>query len=276
MDYHRIYVFDKDCVPVIGTEHSAGFDIKADIKSIANDNILKIKPGEVKQIPTGIQIQTNFEDFHVFVACKSGLAVNHGLWVGEHSHRERLWINVINSGQKGDVLIKHGQPIAQVIVACDKGVKKFHPLSLSAPICIKSNERVLVPVSLDFPHFQTKECGIISTLEIHDQLSLFPGVIDSDFCGQLKIFCMNESKISKHFEKGVPIAVLLQLDIVNHLEQFNIIDCFSDTPSSSHQFQIVRKERGIGGFGSTQHVDATFKPSNNNHISTYETTEKKE
>lgn len=244
----RIDVFDKDCVPIIGTKYSAGFDLKADIKSGFNANNLDILPGQRKQIPTGVSISLgNCKKYHMFVACKSGLGVKQSLWVGEHLNDKQLWINVVNGGEYSRS-IKHGQPIAQVVVAHDTTVKKLHLLHLSESISIKPNEQMLVPVS-SYYQLAADECGIISSVQIHDKLSLFPGVIDSDFCGQLKIYCMNESEQSKHFEKGTSIAVLLQLKIVNCSEFFDIINHYSKT---YQQFDIVRKERGTGGFGSTE------------------------
>ena len=103
-------------LPSYATEHSSGIDLVA-----ANSEIIIIKPGEIKIIPTGISISLP-EGFEAQIRPRSGLAAKNGVTVLnspgtiDADYRGEIKAILINHGAN-DFIIERGMRIAQMIIA---------------------------------------------------------------------------------------------------------------------------------------------------------------
>jgi dUTP pyrophosphatase len=97
------------------TEHSAGMDLFA-----ANDSPLRVEPGDVKLVPTGlfVEIPPGYEGQ---VRARSGLALKHGLMLPnspgtiDADYRGELQVIVGNVGREG-FSIERGMRFAQLVI----------------------------------------------------------------------------------------------------------------------------------------------------------------
>ena len=90
-------------------------------------------------------------------------------------------------------------------------------------------------IALDIPKGKV---GIIkprSGKALHG-IDVLGGVIDSDYRGEVKVILINHGTSPMLFEPGDRIA---QLVVVDHYNEFEVVESLNDT------------ERGSGGFGST-------------------------
>ena len=103
-------------VPERMTEHSAGYDIYADLESeifLEHLDRVLVPTGFAVSIPKGYEAQ---------IRPRSGLAVNNGITVLnspgtiDSDYRGEVKVVLINMGREG-FLIKHGMRIAQMIVS---------------------------------------------------------------------------------------------------------------------------------------------------------------
>lgn len=103
-------------LPSYQTEHSSGMDLY----SSSNEDII-IQPGEYKLIPTNLIIELP-EGYEAQVRPRSGLALKYGITVLnspgtiDADYRGEVKVLLINHGQN-DFVIKHGERIAQMIIA---------------------------------------------------------------------------------------------------------------------------------------------------------------
>ena len=265
----RIHAVNQACIPVLGTKYSAGIDVKANILKCTNNqrDFICIERGEKKLVPTGIYFDVfDSSNIQLQVFSKSGLAVYESIWAGNGQNKDEFYIEMINGGNE-DVTIEHGQPIAQVIVTDMSNIqqKSYHEkdfLYTTTEAIIEPYTQELVNVKFSH-HLLDQEYGIITANPLinHNNLHIFPGIIDSDYTGKLSVFCMNENDHPIHFEKNSPIALLSRYKTVNYRHFFEIIYEFNNSVSSEHNdlvksnkihsLEIVRNFRGTGGFGST-------------------------
>lgn len=102
-------------LPQYMSNGAAGMDLYANVK----DHVI-IKPGEIKLIPTGIQIELPL-NYEAQIRPRSGLALNYGLTLLntpgtiDSDYRGEIKIIIINLG-KEEILIKRGQRIAQMVI----------------------------------------------------------------------------------------------------------------------------------------------------------------
>ena len=102
-------------LPKYMTEHASGMDLSAAVKE---DMVLK--PGEIKLVPTGVQIAipTGYEGQ---VRPRSGLALKHGISIVnspgtiDADYRGEVGVILVNLGEK-DFLIRRGDRIAQLVI----------------------------------------------------------------------------------------------------------------------------------------------------------------
>ena len=263
----KIFVNDKSCVPVIGTKYSAGLDVKANIHKYTGmkSESITLEPGENINVPTGLYFQLPQDtDYHkrlkVGVFCKSGLVVKEGIWVGDVGVTGELYVCVINAGLHA-LKLTHGQIIAQVVVSnfiCHAVNKNDSLISLENEE-IEPLAQVLLPVSCD-QHLETYECGLLRTSGNYDNLTVFPGVIDSDYTGQILVYCMNENKTPIRVTNGCVIGHMMRFDIINFEHFFEIImmdeNCTHFPEKNKISLEIKRNERGSKGIGSTSKIIA--------------------
>lgn len=102
-------------LPQYMSNGAAGMDLYANVK----DHEI-IKPGEIKLIPTGIQIELPL-NYEAQIRPRSGLALNYGLTLLntpgtiDSDYRGEIKLIIINLGKK-EFLIKRGQRIAQMVI----------------------------------------------------------------------------------------------------------------------------------------------------------------
>ena len=102
-------------LPEYMTEHASGMDLSAAVKE---DTVLK--PGEIKLVPTGIQISIP-SGYEGQVRPRSGLALKHGISIVnspgtiDADYRGEVGVILVNLGKK-DFLIHRGDRIAQLII----------------------------------------------------------------------------------------------------------------------------------------------------------------
>lgn len=102
-------------LPQYMSSGAAGMDLYANVKDCE-----VIKSGEIKLIPTGIQIELPL-NYEAQIRPRSGLALNNGLTLLntpgtiDSDYRGEIKLIIINLGEK-DFLIKRGQRIAQMII----------------------------------------------------------------------------------------------------------------------------------------------------------------
>ncbi len=97
------------------TEHSAGFDLSADIGEAVN-----LMPAEIKTIPTGIAVAIPI-GFEAQIRPRSGLASKHGISIVnspgtiDGDYRGEIRIILVNLGSEVFV-IEPGMRIAQMVI----------------------------------------------------------------------------------------------------------------------------------------------------------------
>jgi dUTP pyrophosphatase len=102
-------------LPVLATEHSAGFDLRA-----AVSGVVELAPGARTLIPTGIAIALPV-GYEAQVRPRSGLALRHGLTLVnspgtvDADYRGEVGVVMINLGEQ-TVSIRRGDRIAQLVV----------------------------------------------------------------------------------------------------------------------------------------------------------------
>ena len=102
-------------LPKYMTEHASGMDLAA---AVREDTILK--PGEIKLIPTGVQIGIP-PGYEGQVRPRSGLALKHGISIVnspgtiDADYRGEVGVILMNLGKK-DFLIRRGDRIAQLVI----------------------------------------------------------------------------------------------------------------------------------------------------------------
>jgi len=102
-------------LPKYMTEHASGMDLAA---AVREDTILK--SGEIKLVPTGIQISIP-PGYEGQVRPRSGLALKHGISIVnspgtiDADYRGEVGVILVNLGEK-DFLIHRGDRIAQLII----------------------------------------------------------------------------------------------------------------------------------------------------------------
>ncbi|ADH60944.1 deoxyuridine 5'-triphosphate nucleotidohydrolase Dut [Thermoanaerobacter mathranii subsp. mathranii str. A3] len=102
-------------LPAYMSEGAAGMDLYANVK----EEVI-LQPGEIKLIPTGIQIELP-PNFEAQIRPRSGLALNYGITLLntpgtiDSDYRGEIKLIVINLG-KEVVKIKRGQRIAQMVI----------------------------------------------------------------------------------------------------------------------------------------------------------------
>ena len=104
-------------IPSRATNGSAGMDLNACI-----DEPLKIAPGELKLVPTGLAIELPDNSCAAFLYARSGLGVKHGICLSNG-------VGVIDSDYRGEVCvglcnvssepytIEPGERVAQMVIA---------------------------------------------------------------------------------------------------------------------------------------------------------------
>jgi dUTP pyrophosphatase len=103
-------------LPQYSTPHSAGMDIRANLK----ENVF-MKPGERKLIPTGLFFEIP-DGFEIQIRPRSGLAIKNGITVLnspgtiDADYRGEICIILINLSSE-DFVINHGDRIAQMVVS---------------------------------------------------------------------------------------------------------------------------------------------------------------
>ena len=102
-------------LPKYMTEHASGMDLAA---AVREDTILK--SGEIKLVPTGIQISIP-PGYEGQVRPRSGLALKHGISIVnspgtiDADYRGEVGVILVNLGEK-NFLIHRGDRIAQLII----------------------------------------------------------------------------------------------------------------------------------------------------------------
>ena len=268
----NICVVDEECKPVLGTENSAAIDVKADIKAFAGDShsYVDIDVGETKLIPTGVYFfLPKRAQKSLRVCCKSGLAIKKGVWTCQRNGSSELQLVVVN-GNSGTVRITHGQPIAQVMIYKDnKQLRASHALHCSKKVVLEARTQHMVPVCFEY-RLRKHEGGIISSYGKCPSFKIFPGIIDSDYEGQLYVFCMNEGETPITIDEGDIIGILQQFKVINYTKKLKVLlipsrldavhndqrvpsHVFS-TPNKLEKLEVIKTMRGNGGFGSTSRV----------------------
>jgi dUTP pyrophosphatase len=102
-------------LPAYMSEGAAGMDLYANVK----EEVI-LQPGEIKLIPTGIQIELP-PNFEAQIRPRSGLALNYGITLLntpgtiDSDYRGEIKLIVINLGKEA-VKITRGQRIAQMVI----------------------------------------------------------------------------------------------------------------------------------------------------------------
>lgn len=113
----RIKKFEhaNELLPYYATKYSSGMDLFA-----ANTDIVILKPGEFKMIPTGIAIALP-NMYEAQIRPRSGLAANYGVTVLnspgtiDSDYRGEIKVILINHGQN-DFVVERGTRIAQMVI----------------------------------------------------------------------------------------------------------------------------------------------------------------
>ncbi len=102
-------------LPAYATEGSAGMDLRACI-----DEVLEIKPGETKLIPTGLAIHVADPSLAAVLLPRSGLGHKHGIVLGnlvgliDSDYQGQLFVSCWNRGDT-PFEINVGERIAQMV-----------------------------------------------------------------------------------------------------------------------------------------------------------------
>jgi dUTP pyrophosphatase len=118
----KIVNTSSNVLPFYSTVHSAGMDLRANLKEAVT-----MKPLERKLIPTGLFIELP-EGFEAQVRPRSGLAINKGIGVLnspgtiDADYRGEIMIILINLSTE-DFVIQHGERIAQMVISSHEKVQ---------------------------------------------------------------------------------------------------------------------------------------------------------
>ena len=100
-------------LPEYGSKFSAGMDLYS-----SNEEIIIIKPGERKLIPTGLSMSWSNINYYMRIAPRSGLSVKNSIDIGagviDFDYRGEIKIVLINNGNQNFVVEKN-MKIAQMI-----------------------------------------------------------------------------------------------------------------------------------------------------------------
>lgn len=104
-------------LPCRATSGSAGYDLCACMKES-----VRVEPGEIVRIPTGIAAELDTADAALFIYARSGLASKFGITLAncvgvvDSDYRGEIIVPVINLGQAA-YTVEPGQRIAQMVAA---------------------------------------------------------------------------------------------------------------------------------------------------------------
>ena len=116
--------------PTYATDGSSGFDFRANLTEP-----MTIKVGKRAAVPTGLFFELP-ENFEIQVRPRSGLAIKNGITVlntpgtVDSDYRGEILVILINLGEE-DFVIKHGDRIAQGVVAAVTAKNLIHLTSVS-------------------------------------------------------------------------------------------------------------------------------------------------
>jgi len=103
-------------LPHYATEGSAGLDLRACV-----DGPLRLEPGQVSLVPTGIAIHLDDPGLAAVLLPRSGLGHKHGIVLGnlvgliDSDYQGQVMVSVWNRGSEG-FTIEPGERIAQLVV----------------------------------------------------------------------------------------------------------------------------------------------------------------
>lgn len=123
-----------NALPEYQTSGAAGMDIRAFVPSD-----IKIKPGEVKLVPTGLYLEIP-KGYEIQVRARSGLALKNSIGVAngigtiDSDYRGELCIILVNFGQN-EFVVKNGDRIAQMVL------NKYEPIEFVVDEELSSTER---------------------------------------------------------------------------------------------------------------------------------------
>ena len=123
-----------NALPEYQTSGAAGMDIRAFVPSD-----IKIKPGEVKLVPTGLYLEIP-KGYEIQVRARSGLALKNSIGVAngigtiDADYRGELCVILVNFGQN-EFVVKNGDRIAQMVL------NKYEPIEFVVDEELSSTER---------------------------------------------------------------------------------------------------------------------------------------
>lgn len=123
-----------NALPEYQTSGAAGMDIRAFVPSD-----IKIKPGEVKLVPTGLYLEIP-KGYEIQVRARSGLALKNSISVAngigtiDSDYRGELCVILVNFGQN-EFVVKNGDRIAQMVL------NKYEPIEFVVDEELSSTER---------------------------------------------------------------------------------------------------------------------------------------
>ena len=123
-----------NALPEYQTSGAAGMDIRAFVPSD-----IKIKPGEVKLVPTGLYLEIP-NGYGIQVRARSGLALKNSIGVAngigtiDSDYRGELCVILVNFGQE-EFVVKNGDRIAQMVL------NKYEPIEFVVDEELSSTER---------------------------------------------------------------------------------------------------------------------------------------
>lgn len=123
-----------NALPEYQTSGAAGMDIRAFVPSD-----IKIKPGEVKLVPTGLYLEIP-KGYEIQVRARSGLALKNSIGVAngigtiDSDYRGELCVILVNFG-KNEFVVKNGDRIAQMVL------NKYEPIEFVVDEELSSTER---------------------------------------------------------------------------------------------------------------------------------------
>lgn len=123
-----------NALPEYQTSGAAGMDIRAFVPSD-----IKIKPGEVKLVPTGLYLEIP-KGYEIQVRARSGLALKNSIGVAngigtiDSDYRGELCVILVNFGQN-EFVVKNGDRIAQMVL------NKYEPIEFIVDEELSSTER---------------------------------------------------------------------------------------------------------------------------------------
>ena len=100
-------------LPCYGSEFAAGMDIYS-----SNEEIIEIRPGQRKMIPTGLSMSFDNINYYIRIAPRSGLTVKNSIDVGagviDFDYRGEIKVVLINNGSEDFIVTKH-MKVAQMV-----------------------------------------------------------------------------------------------------------------------------------------------------------------